>query len=84
MTDLELYAHLGKYVSECHEDGVCFVEPYDYEDFAKGLPITDSEDIIDAHISTGGTLCFNIDEFEWMCEDFDTFKQVFIKNHAVK
>ena len=82
MTDLELYAHLEKYVSECHEDGVCFVEPYNYDRFVKKLQIRETP--IDTKITIGGILCFDIDEFEWMCEDFDTFKRVFIKNHAVK
>ena len=43
MTDIQLYQHCEKYIHEIHKfDGMCFVEPYDYQEFVQGLDIQDS------------------------------------------
>ena len=82
MSDVELYAHFSEYVSEVHKDGMCFVEPYNYADFVEGLNIRDTEQGFDAYISSGGVLCFDIDETEYFFDDFESFKETFIKKHA--
>lgn len=74
MTDLHLYNHIIKYCSEIHKDGMCFVSPYNYEDFVKGLEINDSEQGFEAYVSTDGTFCFSIDSISHMMDDFDSFK----------
>lgn len=63
MTDLELYVHFKKYVFEVHKDGICFVYPFDYNDFTKCLPINDAEEGFDAVITTDGVLCFDMARF---------------------
>ena len=82
MTDIELYTHLEEYVTEVHSDGMCFVEPYHYQDFVTGLNINDSEQGFYAYVSTGGVLCFDIDVIEYLCDDFESFKKTFIAKHA--
>lgn len=82
MRDVELYAHFSEYVTEVHKDGMCFVEPYHYADFVEGLKIQDTEQGFDAFISTNGVLCFDIDETEYFFDDFEVFKETFIKNNA--
>ena len=79
MTDLQLYKHIVEYCSEIHKDGLCFVDPYNYQDFVEGLEINDSEQGFEAYISTDGTLCFNIDDISHMINDFDTFKEELLK-----
>ena len=83
MTDIELYTHFEEYVTEVHSDGMCFVEPYHYQDFVAGLNINDTEQGFDAYVSTGGVLCFDIDVIECRCDDFERFKKTFIAKHAV-
>lgn len=82
MTDLELYVHFNKYVFEVHKDGICFVRCYDYNDFVKDLPINDAEEGFDAFITCNGNLCFNIDDVSHFFEDFETFKETFMKERA--
>lgn len=81
-TDIELYTLLEDYVSEVHNDGMCFVEPYNYADFVEGLDIKDCEQGFDAYVTTGGVLCFNIDELEYFFDDFETVKEKFLERHA--
>ena len=79
MTDIQLYQHCEKYIHEVHKfDCMCFVEPYDYQEFVRGLDIQDSESGFDAYVSSGGTLCFEIDELEPFFNDFDAFREAFI------
>ena len=79
MTDIQLYQHCEEYIHEVHKfDGMCFVEPYNYQEFVQGLDIQDSESGFDAYVSSGGTLCFKIDELEPFFKDFDAFREAFI------
>lgn len=79
MTDLQLYKHIVEYCSEIHKDGMCFVDPYRYEDFVKGLDLYDCEQGFDAHICAGGSIAFYIDDISHMIDDFDTFKEELLK-----
>ena len=79
MSDIQLYRHCEEYIHEVHKfDGMCFVEPYNYQEFVQGLDIQDSESGFDAYVSSGGTLCFKIDELEPFFSDFDSFREAFI------
>lgn len=83
MTDLELYVHFNKYVFEVHKDGHCFVRRFDYDDFTKFLPINDAEEGFEAYITSDGVLCFNIDDVSHFFDDFETFKETFLKQYDV-
>lgn len=79
MSDLELYQHFVDYVFEVHRDGNCFVRRFDYDAFTKCLPINDAEDYFDAVITSDGDLCFNIEDVLHFFDDFDTFKDLFMR-----
>ena len=64
---------------EVHKDGNCFVRSFDYYDFVKKLPINDAERNFDAVITSNGNLCFDIDDVSHFFEDFETFKETFMK-----
>ena len=58
MTDIQLYQHCEEYIHEVHKfDGMCFVEPYNYQEFVQGLDIQDSESGFDAYVSSGSMSC---------------------------
>lgn len=79
MTDLELYVHFNKYVFEVRKDGYCFVRRFDYNDFTKYLPINSIKEGFDAVITFDGNLCFDIDDVSHFFDDFETFKETFMK-----
>lgn len=83
MTDLELYVHFNKYVFEVHEDGICFIIPSNYENFVLELPLIDSERGFKAYVTSDGYLCFNIDDVSHFFDDFETFKEIFLKECGV-
>ena len=79
LSDLELYQHFIDCVDEVHEDGTCFVNSFDYENFVLGLAIEDSEQGFEAFVTHHGDICFNIDDMMHFFDDFETFKDLFMR-----
>ena len=80
LSDLELYQHFVDYVDEVHKDGTCFVNSFDYENFVLKLAIEDSEEGFEAYVTHHGDICFNIDDMEHFFDDFETFKDLFMRH----
>ena len=65
--ELELYRICCQYLNEYHkEDGICFVNTYDIDDFMKELKKIAKDSLDENPLScvlTQSSLCFNIDDF---------------------
>lgn len=80
LSDMELYQHFVDYVDYADEGGICFVTRSEYEHFVSKLPLIDSDHGFDAHVTTYGELCFDIDNVAHFFDDFETFKDLFLKH----
>lgn len=85
LTDIELYDLMTQFVFEAHYDKNfdkeirLFIRGYNYWDFFKTIFI-DSERPLNCCITSDGTICICLSEFENMIDDFDTFEDLIKKN----